>query len=303
MSRAIEERIGEVVARQHGVVTNRQLRAAGLSAAAIGRRLRSGRLRELHRGVYLTLPCALPHTAEMAAVLASGAGAALSCLSAAERWGLRAASGVGARQAPVDVNVQNRSRRRAGIRVHAVARPAPDEVTTLDGIPITSVQRTLLDLASALDDHELELAVARAERNGLVRREALLAYVARKRGRRGAAALRRFLALPGGPALTRSEAEARFLALVRKARLQTPKANVRVGPYEVDFLWRTESIAVEVDGYRYHASHERFEGDRRRDAELLARGITVLRLTWRQIVNEPLATVALLTQALAARRR
>lgn len=75
--------------------------------------------------------------------------------------------------------------------------------------------------------------------------------------------------------------------------------NVSVGPYEIDFFWRAARIAVEVDGFRYHSSWSRFEGDRRRDARLLASGIAVLRLSWRQITGEPLRTLAQLMQALA----
>ena len=107
------------------------------------------------------------------------------------------------------------------------------------------------------------------------------------------------LASPGGPALTRSEAEQKLLTLIRDARLPAPECNVSMGRYEVDFLWRSAGIAVEVDGFGYHSSRPRFEGDRRKDAELLAAGITVLRLTWRQITQEPLATAVQLGQALA----
>ncbi len=305
MSRAVEERIDQAAARQHGVVTNQQLIEAGLSRAAIGRRLQSGRLRSLHRGVYLALRVALPLTREMAAVLAGGAGATLSRFSAARCWGLLGASDPGPERA-VDVAVQNRSRRQDGIRMHHVGRLAPNEWTILDGIRVTSPVRTLLDLAPWLDKRQLEAAAARAERNGLVTREQLLGYVARSRGRRGARALRRVLGVAGGPAPTRSEAEGKFLDLVRGAGLPAAETNVSVGPYRVDFLWRAAGIAVEVDGFKYHSSHERFEGDRRRDAQLLASGISVLRLTWHRIVHEPLAVAVEVAQALAraeAKRR
>ena len=99
--------------------------------------------------------------------------------------------------------------------------------------------------------------------------------------------------------LTRSEAEDRFLALVRGAGLPTPSANVPVGPYEIDFFWVSEGIAVEVDGYRGHSTRPRFEGDRRKDAWLLARGVKVIRLSWRQIVHEAMGTAVLVGQALA----
>ena len=98
--------------------------------------------------------------------------------------------------------------------------------------------------------------------------------------------------------MTRSEAEMRFLELVRRAGLPPPEVNVRLGRYEIDVLWRAEGIAVEVDGFRYHASRPRFEGDRRRDSWLLARGIKVIRLSWRQITDEAVATAVQVGQAL-----
>ncbi len=298
MSRAIEERIGGVTARQHGVVTYRQLVEAGLSPSAIDRRVRSGRLGVLHRGVYLALPFPLPRTRAMAAVLASGPGAVLSHLSAAALWGLRPSPGKEDAE-PSDVLVPGSGRRRPGIRVHRVARLPARERTVLDGVPITTPARTLVDVAALLGARELEAAVARAERDGLVTREELAALVDRGRRRAGSVALRAVLDAQGGPALTRSAAEERLLALVRQAGLPAPEANVSIGRYEVDFLWRPAGLAVEVDGFRYHASRAAFEGDRRKDAQLLAAGIAVLRLSWRQITAEPLATVARLAQALA----
>lgn len=101
------------------------------------------------------------------------------------------------------------------------------------------------------------------------------------------------------PALTRSEAEERFLALVRKARLPDPAANVTVGGYEVDFFWDFGGLVVEVDGFAFHSSARMFESDRRRDADLAAAGVRVMRVTWRQIVSEPEALLVRLAQALA----
>ncbi len=300
MSGEIERRIAAIAARQHAVVTTGQLVEAGLSASAIDRRLRSGRLTALHRGVYLAVPLQLPRTREMAAVLASGAGALLSHLSAVTLWGIP--TGTGATKQAVDVSVWRHNRHRPSIRVHRLRQPLPgDEHALLDGIPITSPARTLLDVATVMSPRDLEAAVARAERAGLVTPEALAKLLARHRGHRGARALRTVLEAAGGPALTRSAAEERFLALVREAGLATPRVNSSVGRYEIDFLWPSAALAVEVDGYQYHSSRRSFERDRRRDAELLAAGIVVLRLSWRQITDQPLATVRLLTQALARR--
>jgi len=110
-------------------------------------------------------------------------------------------------------------------------------------------------------------------------------------------------AVPGQPSLSRSEAEERFLALVRRAGLPDPESNVRFHGYELDFLWREQAFAVEIDGYAFHGDRDAFEADRRRDADLAARGIQVMRITWRQLANEPEATLVLLAQALGERAR
>ena len=104
------------------------------------------------------------------------------------------------------------------------------------------------------------------------------------------------------PSLTRSEAERRMLALIRAARLPAPATNVRVRRHEVDMLWREERLIVEIDGFAFHSSRAAFERDRIRDAELQALGYRVLRITWRQLTDEPEAVVALLAGALSAAR-
>jgi very-short-patch-repair endonuclease len=104
------------------------------------------------------------------------------------------------------------------------------------------------------------------------------------------------------PALTRSQAEERLLGLIRRADLPAPEVNVQLDGLEVDFLWREEGLVVEVDGFPYHSSRADFENDRRRDAELLARGLRVLRASAARIVHEPEATVVRIGQALVSRR-
>lgn len=104
----------------------------------------------------------------------------------------------------------------------------------------------------------------------------------------------------GRPEMTRSEAERRFLALIRAARLPTPRTNVRVGRHEVDFVWPAERLIVEVDGFRYHGSRHAFERDRARDTDLAALGYTVVRVTWRQITEESHALIARIARALVA---
>jgi len=99
------------------------------------------------------------------------------------------------------------------------------------------------------------------------------------------------------PAFTRSEAERRLLDLIRAARLPVPQTNIRVAGHEVDFFWPTANLVVEVDGFAFHSTRAAFERDRVRDRELLAHGHRVLRVTWRQLVDETEALVASLAQA------
>lgn len=297
MSRDLEDRIAATAAQQHGVLTYAQLLEAGLSSSAVGRRVKAGRLRRLHRGVYQVGPLSPPLAREMAAVLASGPGACLSHLSAAVLWDLRPRPGD---KAIIHTTVEGAGRvRRPGVRVHRTARLNPGERTTRDGIPFTTPLRTVLDLATLVGSREIELAVARAEREGLVTLEELRAVVRRHPSRRGIKLLREVLEVRGGPVLTRSEAERLFLALIRAAGLPPPEANVPFGRYEIDFLWRDAGIAVEVDGRKHHSLQPRFEGDRRKDTWLLARGITVIRLSWRQITDEAMATGVQIGLALA----
>jgi very-short-patch-repair endonuclease len=108
--------------------------------------------------------------------------------------------------------------------------------------------------------------------------------------------------LESEPAFTRSELEERFLALVRDAGLPEPEVNAEVGPYEIDFLWRAQRLAVELDGWSFHSDRAAFEDDRRRDADLVARGFRVIRITWRELENNAVAVPARIAAALAASR-
>lgn len=200
--------------------------------------------------------------------------------------------------APVDVTVPIGDRcRRPGICAHrsAVGR---EEMTKVDRIPITVPARTLLDLASIVGQRALEQALARAEREGLLRLSDLSSLIGRYGRRPGASPLLALIGEGAEPVLARSEAEERFLALVRKAPLPAPQANVRVGGSEVDFYWRSERVVVEVDGFAYHSSAATFDRDRQRDAELASKGVHVVRVTWRQIVREPEAVLVRLAPIL-----
>lgn len=303
-----DSRIRVIAARQHGVVSRAQLLEAGVAAHSIEHRLRSGRLVRIHTSVYGVAPVLAARHGEMAAVLRCGPGAALSHASAGVLWRILPEEDAPVQAVPVTVSTIRDVRAppaRSGkgaappIRIHRVCRLDPDEVAQRDGIPVTSPGRTLVDLAGVLTRHELERALARADRLGLLDREELERLLRRHPRRRGNARIRRFLRSGASPRLTRSRAEALFMDLVRKAGLREPATNVRLRGWEVDFLWRAERLVVEVDGFEYHSGPAAFERDRRRDAELAAAGLRVVRVTWRQLTERREQVLARLVQALA----
>jgi very-short-patch-repair endonuclease len=236
----------------------------------------------------------VPLARELAAVLACGPNAVLSHYSAAWLWRLLELT-----VELIDVTVPRSNRRRPGLRVHRSRSLAPEDVSMHRGIPVTAPARTLPDLAKVATPRELERAFDEALTQRITTQAALVAVVERSHGHRGTGRLRNLLTRAEEPALTRSEAEERFLGLVREAGLPSPAVNVQVGAHLVDFLWRDHGLVVEVDGYRFHSSRTAFERDRRRDADLSAGGFRVIRITWRQLVDEPMAVIARIAQALA----
>jgi very-short-patch-repair endonuclease len=265
--------IADLARRQRGVVTTAQLETAGIGRNAIAHRVAHGRLTRVLRGVYRVGPVDAPFAQEMAAVLATGG--VLSHHSAAMVWGLRPPH-----DGEVHVIVEGGARSRRGVKVH---RSAALDAAVHQGLPLTPAARTLNDLATTLPPHELDRAVEEAQIRGLVAAGDL-------RGRAAAAIAE--------PQLTRSEAERRLQRLIKAARLPRPATNVRVAGWEVDAFWPRERLIVEVDGYAYHGNRAAFERDRRKDAALAAAGYTVIRVTWRQLKDEPLAVVALLARLL-----
>jgi very-short-patch-repair endonuclease len=295
-ARDVEAILREFGASQHGVVARAQLLAQGLRPSAIDRMLRSGRLETLHRGVYRIGPRPAPRSAEMAALLRCGAGSRLSHASAACLHGLVA----GSARRPVEVTVPRERRpRAAGVILHRVTDPHPEEVTVVDGIAVTTPARTLLDIGATMTERQVEQALATALRLGLVTLARMRRLIDRQPRHPGAPMLRRLLALEGGPAFTRSEAEEKLLRIIRLAGLPQPELNVAVLGHEVDFLWRDARVVAEVDGYASHGSRRPFTADRRRDAALTAAGYRVLRFTWADVTDGALATVARLAQVLA----
>jgi hypothetical protein len=243
-------RLARIAAEQHGIVTGAQLRDVGLGKDAVLRRVRAGRLHRLHRGVYAVGHTALPlRGLWLAAVLACGKDALLSHRSAAALWGMLSTS------APkIDVIVPRANARRSTvkIRVHHGTRDG----TVHLGIPVTSPRCTLDDLAAArVPRWQLRKAQEVAQRLGEP-------------------------VAPHGP---RSPLEAAFLELCPTE----PIVNGTVAGLEVDFHWPQARLVVETDGHEHHGTRAAFERDRARDQALVAAGWTVLRFTYRQVLEEP----------------
>jgi very-short-patch-repair endonuclease/predicted transcriptional regulator of viral defense system len=269
---------------RHGIVTASELRDLGLGERASQHRAASGRLHRLHRGVYSVDPPSQKGR-WLAAVLACGDGAVLSHASAAALWDV-----LGDPTRMVHVNVVGAHRRaRPGVVVHRAAL-GPDDVTSIDGIPCTTLARSLVDVAATIGKQRLERAVVLADELGIFDLRAVRAQLDRMPGQRGCGALARVLARYDDLAVTRSEAEARFLALVRTARLPEPEVNAWIplpegSGYRPDFLWRERRLIVEVDSRSHHAHRQAFEHDRRRDRRLLRAGFVTARFPAREVMR------------------
>jgi very-short-patch-repair endonuclease len=229
-------------------------------------------------------------------VLACAPGAYLANRSAGHLWSLTPY--LPRPTIPEVIVVGRRSPRRPAVNAKRVRSLHPADTTTYMQIPITTPARTLLDLAPTLPSRQLEQALATARRKHLIRPTTLQALLARSCGRAGVGKLRALA--DEDPAFTRSIFEERFLALIRDAGLPEPELNAELGPHEIDALWRDERLAVELDSWSWHSDRASFEADRRRDADLVARGYRVIRVTWRLLRDEPLVVAARVAAALAA---
>jgi predicted transcriptional regulator of viral defense system len=291
--------LADLAGRQWGVVSRRQLHRLGYSPAAIGRRVADGRLQRLHRGVYAVGHASLRREGHLySALLAVGPVAVLSHRTAAEWWDLRARSG-----SAVEVTLPTRNGRRVtGVTVHCVRALAGADITVHRRLPVTTVARTLLDLAEVTDRVTTERALERAENLRLLDVPTAEDVLARAIGRHGARTLRAALAGYTGPSATRSELERRFLSLLTEAGLQPALVNGLVDAgghcYEVDFAWPVERVLVETDGFVNHSTRAAFERDRRRDLELKLAGYEVIRVTWRQVTQQPEALMQALRRVL-----
>jgi very-short-patch-repair endonuclease len=300
-TRAKDQAMARLARRQHGVVARRQLRLMGFSDRAIDRRLERMQLHEVFRGVFVFGSRRISRKGRwMAAVLASGEGAVLSHRSAARFWRLLPLAAEW-----IDVIRPGRRVRRDGIVSHR-ANLADDEREVVDGIPVTSPFRTIFDLAAVASMRELERAWHEAEVRGLTDHVSLPVLLERYPGRRGTRMLRELLGSDEPVGITRNEFEEALVSLVDSYGLPRPRMNaplaLRGRFIEVDALWERQRVALELDSRGVHGTKKRFESDRQRDRILVAEGYRTMRVTWRQLRDEPDEIAADLRLALVGLR-
>jgi hypothetical protein len=301
----IDRAIAALAAQQQGVVDLRDLGSLGLGPRAVHHRVAAGKLHRLHPGVYAVgHPVISVDGRRLAAVRACGAGAVLSRRSAATAWGIL--NGDGRR---FDVVAPGRSGGRSGsemVDLRRTRRLDPADVTMLRGVPITTVGRTLLDLAGIVGPRVLQHAVHEAEVERVLDVDAVLATIERNPGRRGVRVLRAALGV-SAPDPTNSTFVTAFLGLCVAFGLPRPKLSVHVDGgdrlYEVDALFADEHVIVELDSRRVHSTARNFDSDRRRDSVLAAHGYQTLRYTWHRIRDEPAEIAAELRRVLDLRAR
>lgn len=284
--------------RQHGVVSRSQLTAAGLSSREIERRIEAGWLVLLHRGVYAVGHTALTNRSHLlAAVYACGPQALASHRAAGALWRLLPA------QQPIEVTAPRGRKPRQGIVVHRSRHIHAEDRATRHGIPVTSVARTLVDLADILREKRLADAVHEAEVQRIFDLRQIESVLDRLPGRRGRHKLRRVLAAYSDvQPFTRSPPERLVYRMCAEYGLPRPRVNTWVEAQEVDFYWPGAGLVLEFDSEAVHRTSRAFHEDRARDRALAARGIHVVRATWRHLTSNEAALARELAATLAVRR-
>jgi predicted transcriptional regulator of viral defense system/very-short-patch-repair endonuclease len=288
--------LAELASTQHGVVATWQLQCLGYGRRSVAKAADVGRLHRLHRGVYAVGHRRLTwHGRCMAAVLASYPSVA-SHLSAAWLWGLL-------RSRPDTLHVTSRRTRRAkrSFVVHT-ADLARADLARRDEIPVTSLSRTILDVAVMSRPRTVRRHIQLADDLEVFDLREMDDLLERTKGHRGQAKVRAALDLyDEKPVFTRSGLERRFLEVVREAGLSEPAMNLFVEGYEIDAWWEAERFGVELDVFETHGSRLSFEEDRERDDELLLAGIETTRVTGPRLDREPGAVVDAIRRHLARR--
>ncbi|MBK5232347.1 MAG: type IV toxin-antitoxin system AbiEi family antitoxin domain-containing protein [Thermoleophilia bacterium] len=292
--------VAGLAGRQHGVITRKQALEAGLPPELIASRVRKGWLVLVFRGVYAVGLAMLDRRGRwMAATLAAGPEAVLSRRSAAALHGL-----IAPRSGPIEVtrfaggsrrkvSMASPGSRRFNVVVYRTKALPERDVTIIEGIPVTSLARTTLDLAASESLDGMKSVLGESERLRIFSRPDLIEVAERGRGWPGTTNLQRALSEWDPQEVeTRTKLEEAMLRLCRAHGLPTPEVNSLFGPYLPDFLWREARLIVEVDGFETHGTFRAFKGDRRRDVDLMLERFRVARFAWDDLVNYPDDTAA-----------
>jgi Transcriptional regulator, AbiEi antitoxin len=280
----VEQKLARIASTSHGVVTRAELVRAGITAEQVKQRLRRGTLLREHRGVYRVGHRAASVEARyLAAVRACGEGALLSGRAAGHILGILKGS-----VPPPEVTTREKRRVR-GVKTRR-SRVDRRDATRWHGIPITTVPRTLVDLAAVLASDDLARACHEAGVRYRTTPRQVEVVLERRPNSPGATNLRQILR--GDVRVTLSELEARFLARLREAALPLPLTNRPAGGRRVDCRWRQRRLTVELDSYRYHHSRHAWEQDRRREREARARGDEFRRYTYGDVFEDPAQMLA-----------
>jgi hypothetical protein len=233
----------------------------------------------------------------LAAALAYGDRALVSHRSAAWVWGLLEDS-----RRITDVVAVAKRRSRPGICFHGVRHLHCDDRATVDGIPVTSVARTLLDVAPLVPPRRLTYALEQAEKQRLFDMTAIEAVIRRCHGHRGTKPLRQALkAIEPEAQFAQAGLERAFIAFCKDYALEPPAMNAVVEGFTVDALWASQRLIVELDSWTHHKSRNAFEEDRRRDLILTTAGYRILRVTQRRLDTEPAQLAALISASQPSR--
>jgi very-short-patch-repair endonuclease len=280
LGRTVERKLAVMASARHGLVTRAQLLGAGVTRQEIASRLESGALLRVHPGVYRVGHRAPSVEARyLAAVLAAGEGALLSGRAAAHLLGLVKGT------APAPEVIARTQRRIEGVRTHRSRLLDARDATSVQGIPVTTVPRTLIDIAADLSLDALARACHEAGVRYRTTPAAVEAVLAGRPNSTGTKKLRRVI--HGDVRVTLSKLEARFLELLRDAGLPLPITNRLASGRRVDCRWPEHRLTVELDGYRFHNSRHSWEQDRRREREARARGDDFRRYTYGDVFEQP----------------
>jgi Transcriptional regulator, AbiEi antitoxin len=291
---ALEALIAAIAVKQFGYITRAQLLAIGLGPPAIKYRVKTGRLIPVHAGVYAVgYVNRTPVARACAAVLACGNRAALSFGSAATLWGFNKHW-----DEPFEVTVADSHRRRAGIKIHRSRTLVRRDITRHHGIRVTSPARTMLDYAPRLTDRRLGRVVNDGLRGPYLHLDDLADVRRRNPTHPGAKRLARFVGEP-----TNSPLEDDFVEFAKRYGLPAPVTNTHLLGYEIDVLYPAERVIVEVDSVEYHSDRDAFEGDRDRDATMLAADYLTVRVTDMRMTKTPEREAGRLNAILERRRR